>query len=60
MIKFYNVPLLTAGAFAYDYIRPKTDKDSEFYLLTKTGYSFANVAESIYAFYNRSVSFIRV
>lgn len=35
LIKFYDIPLLTAGGFVYDYTEPKTEPDSQFYLLTR-------------------------
>ena len=52
-IKFYNVPLLTAGGFTFDYNKPKTNPNSEFYLLTKTGFSFNAVAETVFQVFDR-------
>ena len=45
MIKFYNVPLLTAGGFIYDYNEPKKEFDNEFHLLVNAGYSFYKIGE---------------
>ena len=50
-IKFYRVPLLTAGGLALDFeIRNKTKFEDEFYLLTNTGYNFMSVARAVYKF----------
>ncbi len=53
MIKFYNLPLLTAGGFAFDFNEPKADNESEFHLLTKTGFSFTDVAEMTFQFFDK-------
>ncbi len=44
LMRFYNIPLLTAGGLALDFTKPKTGPESEFHLLVKTGYSFAHMA----------------
>ena len=52
MIKFYNIPLLTAGGMIYDYNDPKKDFDDEFHLLVNAGYSFYQIGE--FFFRNKS------
>ena len=51
MIKFYHLPLLTAGGLSFDYNEPKVANDSEFHNLVKTGYSFSDVAKTIFTFF---------
>ena len=53
MIKFYNVPLLTAGGFIYDYNEPKKEFDNEFHLLVNAGYSYFKIGE--FFFRNRTL-----
>ena len=48
LIKFYNLPQLSAGGFAYDFTNPKTAPDSEFHLLTKTGLSFTHSVTALF------------
>lgn len=47
-LRYWNVPLLTAGAYAHDYGRNKTVYESEFYLLTRTGLSFNSVSKFLF------------
>ena len=47
MLKFYNIPLLTAGGFATEFAKPKTTTDNEYYMLTRTGYSYENIVKVI-------------
>ena len=51
LLKFYGIPLLTAGGFAFDYNKPKKDPLSNYYLLTKTGYSYKYMSYAIYDFF---------
>ena len=55
MLKFYNLPLLTAGGFVYDYNRPKKTIEDEYYLLTKAGISFEPMADFIFKFFKRYI-----
>ncbi|GAB6027782.1 hypothetical protein CHUAL_002017 [Chamberlinius hualienensis] len=52
-LKFWKVPLLTAGGFAHDYGRNKTVPTSEFYLLTRVGLSFDGVSRFLFAILDR-------
>jgi len=47
MLKFYNIPLLTAGGFATEFTKPKNTTDNEYYMLTRTGYSYENIVKVI-------------
>ncbi|GFY57658.1 ANF_receptor domain-containing protein [Trichonephila inaurata madagascariensis] len=48
MIKFMQIPLVTAGALAYDFSRyDKTDPKAEYHMLVRTGWSFAGVAYTL-------------
>ena len=47
MLKFYNIPLLTAGGFATEFVKPKNTTDNEYYMLTRTGYSYENIVKVI-------------
>ncbi|XP_043204525.1 atrial natriuretic peptide receptor 3-like, partial [Amphibalanus amphitrite] len=47
LVKFWNVPLITAGGFSYDFTKPKTNPENEFYMTTRTGFSFAGIATTI-------------
>lgn len=51
LIKFYRIPLLTAGGLSFSFTEPKAVENAEFYLLTKTGYSFEHIAKFIYDFF---------
>ncbi|XP_013791002.1 atrial natriuretic peptide receptor 3-like, partial [Limulus polyphemus] len=53
LLKFWNVPMLTAGALARDYGLDKTMFDNEFYLLTRTGLSFNGATSFLLAVFNR-------
>ena len=53
MLKFYNIPLLTAGGFAKDFTEPKRMEDSDYYLLTKTGFSYNDTLKIITKFFDR-------
>ena len=53
MNKFYNVPLLTAGGFTYNFNEPKQSFDNEFHLLIKTGQSFEDMVDFMFKFYKR-------
>ena len=52
MVKFYGIPLLTAGGLVYNYNDPKTESNSQFHLLTKTGISYAQMVNFTYEFFN--------
>ena len=47
-IKFYNKPLLTAGGFSYDFIKPKRNFDDEFHMLVNAGYNFQHMGEFLF------------
>ena len=47
MVKFFNVPLVSAGGFTNDFEKPKLAKDAEFHLLAKTGPSFVGMSKTI-------------
>ena len=53
MVKFYGIPLLTAGGFVYDYTAPKREDDTKFHLLVKTGPSYAQMVDFTYRFFNQ-------
>ncbi|XP_013794205.1 atrial natriuretic peptide receptor 3-like [Limulus polyphemus] len=53
LLKFWNVPMLTAGALARDYGFDKSTFDKEFYLLTRTGLSFNGVTSFLLAIFRR-------
>ncbi|KAG8224597.1 hypothetical protein J437_LFUL009439 [Ladona fulva] len=53
-VPFWNIPLLTAGGFTYDFTNPKTDPDSEYYMLTRLGMSFRDIAFTIMATTDKS------
>ena len=53
MVKFYGIPLLTAGGHAFDYNAPKVDNDSQFHLLVKTGISFTQLVNFTYKFFDQ-------
>lgn len=53
MIKFYNVPLLTAGGFAFDFTAPKQKFEDEFHLLVKTGLSYEPIANFIFQIFHQ-------
>ncbi|RWR99033.1 atrial natriuretic peptide receptor 3-like protein, partial [Dinothrombium tinctorium] len=43
MVKFWDIPIITAGALAADFGLPKYP-EAEYYLLTRTGLSFDEVS----------------
>ncbi|XP_049814031.1 uncharacterized protein LOC126260736 [Schistocerca nitens] len=48
MVKFWGVPLLTAGGMTFDYARPKQGCEDEFYLLVRIGtVSFREMAHFV-------------
>lgn len=48
LLKFMNVPLITAGALADDFGRENRRKNSsEYYMLVKTGWSFIGMANTL-------------
>ena len=47
MLKFYNLPLLTAGGFTFDFRKNKTEPDEEYYLMTRTGFDFTDQVKLI-------------
>ena len=49
-MKIWNIPLLTAGGFSPMFSEPKTQPDDRFYLLTRTGVSYKDVARSFTRF----------
>ena len=53
LVKFWNVPLITAGGFSYDFTKPKTNPENEFYMTTRTGFSFAGIATTISEILNK-------
>ena len=53
MLKFYNIPLLTAGGFAFDFNKDKTDNETEFHMLVKTGISHTQLVNFTYTFFNQ-------
>ena len=53
MIKFYGIPLLTAGGLVFNYNAPKKDKDSQFHLMVKTGISYEHMVNFTYEFFNQ-------
>lgn len=53
MIKFYNMPLLTAGGLTQDYSANKTDPMSEFHMLTRTGLSYSDTSKLFVEFWKR-------
>lgn len=49
LLKFWDIPLITAGALARDYGLQKSNFESEFYLLTRIGLSFNGMASCLLA-----------
>ena len=47
MLKFYNLPLLSAGGLTFDFSKNKTKEEDEFHLLVKTGYDWQPLVETI-------------
>lgn len=47
VIKFWDMPMMTPGAFARDFSLPKTKFDDEYYLLTRMGISYYSVMEAV-------------
>ena len=56
MLKFYNLPLLTAGGLANDYSNPKGSPTDEYHLLTRTGFSFNRVTQVVLDLFQKYVS----
>ncbi|ODM92174.1 Atrial natriuretic peptide receptor 3, partial [Orchesella cincta] len=52
-LKFVDKPLLTAGALTFDYTEPKTEAESEYFLTTRTGFSFKEMVEFIMTYFDR-------
>jgi len=53
IVKFWGIPLLTAGGMTQDYSRNKTMCDSEFHMLVSVGYtSFRVMAEFLISIMN--------
>ncbi|CAG7700227.1 unnamed protein product [Allacma fusca] len=46
-VKFWNIPLLTAGGLTVDYTMDKKMNGSEYFLLTKTGIGFSGMSNFI-------------
>ena len=53
MLKFYNIPLLTAGGFAKEFTEPKRNFTDDYYLLTKTGFSYNDTLKAVTKFFDR-------
>nr|XP_040571414.1 atrial natriuretic peptide receptor 1-like [Lepeophtheirus salmonis] len=51
LLQFYNLSLLTAGGFSPEFTSNKSDLFDEFYLMTRTGYSFRTIVEGIFDFF---------
>ncbi|XP_013792982.1 atrial natriuretic peptide receptor 3-like, partial [Limulus polyphemus] len=47
LLKFFDIPMLTAGGLASDYGLKKSEFDTEYYLLTRTGLSFDGLASFV-------------
>ena len=52
MIKFYDMPLLTAGALTADFSAPKTNATDEYHMLTRTGLSYSDTSKLFVEFWN--------
>jgi hypothetical protein len=39
IVKFWGIPLVTAGGMTYDYSKNKSSCDSEFHMLVSVGHS---------------------
>lgn len=53
MVKFYKIPLLTAGGFALDFVKKRTDRYDEYYMLTKSGISYTHMFNMVFDFFQR-------
>jgi hypothetical protein len=48
IVKFWGMPLITAGGMAYDFTRNKSTCDREFHMLVRTGLiSFRDISRFI-------------
>jgi len=52
-MKFWNVPLLTAGGMVYDFSRRKTHAGAEFYLTTRVGFTFTGISRTLLKVFQR-------
>jgi len=52
-MKFWNIPLLTAGALTFDYSEPKTKNGTEYFLVTRTGFGFKEMVEFLLHYFER-------
>lgn len=54
MIKFWNAPLLTTGAFTNDFSLAKQDPKSKYFMLVRTGtLDFQDIADVVVSVLNR-------
>ena len=52
-LRYFETPLLTAGALTADYTLPKTTKESEYFLTTRTGHGFAEMSHFLISVFNK-------
>jgi len=52
-LQFWDTPLLTAGALTADYALPKTTKDSEYFLTTRTGIGFTEMVDFLIGYFEK-------
>ena len=53
MIKFYDMPLVTAGALTEDFTKPKTNATDEYHMLTRTGPSYSDISKLFVEFWKK-------
>ena len=47
LLKFYNTPLVTGGGMSVGFGKNRTERDQEFFLLTRTGHDFGGSGRAV-------------
>ena len=50
VVKLFKKPLLTAGGLTFNYNKPKVEEDQEFYMVTRVGFDYLDVARTLTMF----------
>lgn len=54
LLKFMNIPMITAGALAYDFnAENRRGNESEYYMLVRTGWTFKGMAMTMYLLFEK-------
>ncbi|XP_071041288.1 atrial natriuretic peptide receptor 3 [Parasteatoda tepidariorum] len=54
LLKFIHIPMITAGALAYDFgIEDRRNNESEYHMLVRTGWSFYGMSHAIQKFFEK-------